>query len=281
MKIVKGKFIILSAVVGLGSLFMGCASTGEQQEDEFVEVSQEGESDQSNLAIEDNAEELAEEEVYEAVDGGIGDVALPDEVASIPSYDTAVDSISEATSEEVGSTETEAADYTSPDSYAVESQPDITEEVNYTAPAASSSVDTSSSMDVSSDFFDYIVRRGDTVSGVAKRVYGTYTEWQKISDASGLSNPNLIFPGDKLKVPLINDKARQFKDSYAYGETSTTGESISFTVREGDTLSSIAAQEFGDSSYWSEIFRTNRGKISDPNKIVVGQVLTIVKNSAH
>ena len=51
--------------------------------------------------------------------------------------------------------------------------------------------------------------------------------------------------------------------------------SRSYTVKGGDTLSKIAKEHYGDAAQWKRIFEANRGTISDPDKIQVGQQLTI------
>ena len=43
----------------------------------------------------------------------------------------------------------------------------------------------------------YTVRSGDTLSGIASR-YGT--TWQKLQSMNGISNPNIIYAGQKLRV---------------------------------------------------------------------------------
>lgn len=47
------------------------------------------------------------------------------------------------------------------------------------------------------------------------------------------------------------------------------------TVKSGDTLWAIAKAYYGNGSQFPAIFNANRDKLSDPNKIQVGQVLTI------
>ena len=42
----------------------------------------------------------------------------------------------------------------------------------------------------------YTVRSGDTLSGIAGRLG---TSWQHLARVNGLRNPNLIYPGQKLK----------------------------------------------------------------------------------
>jgi nucleoid-associated protein YgaU len=46
-------------------------------------------------------------------------------------------------------------------------------------------------------------------------------------------------------------------------------------VTAGDTLSKLAKQYLGDSSRYMELFNANKGTLTDPNMIKVGQKLTI------
>jgi nucleoid-associated protein YgaU len=48
-----------------------------------------------------------------------------------------------------------------------------------------------------------------------------------------------------------------------------------YTVQSGDSLWKIAKQYYGDGSRWTEIYNANSDKISNPNKISVGMVLTV------
>jgi nucleoid-associated protein YgaU len=52
---------------------------------------------------------------------------------------------------------------------------------------------------------------------------------------------------------------------------------VTYTVQSGDTLSKIARTHLGDANAYMKIFEANRDKLSDPDKIQVGQVLTIPK----
>lgn len=49
---------------------------------------------------------------------------------------------------------------------------------------------------------------------------------------------------------------------------------MQYVVKSGDSLSKIALNIYGDMSRWGEILRANP-QITDPNKIYVGQTLTI------
>lgn len=48
-----------------------------------------------------------------------------------------------------------------------------------------------------------------------------------------------------------------------------------YTVQSGDTLSKIAKHFYGDANEYMRIFYANRDQLDDPNKIQVGQELTI------
>lgn len=48
-----------------------------------------------------------------------------------------------------------------------------------------------------------------------------------------------------------------------------------YTVAAGDTLSKIAQREYGAADRWKAIFEANRDRISNPDLIQPGQVLTI------
>jgi nucleoid-associated protein YgaU len=54
-------------------------------------------------------------------------------------------------------------------------------------------------------------------------------------------------------------------------------QSVLYTVRSGDSLSSLAVTEYGDSRLWTKIYAANRNKLSGPNGLRVGQVLVIPK----
>jgi nucleoid-associated protein YgaU len=49
----------------------------------------------------------------------------------------------------------------------------------------------------------YTVEKGDSLSKIAKRVYGDAQQWRKIHEANRdiIENPDLIHPGPVLKLP--------------------------------------------------------------------------------
>jgi len=49
----------------------------------------------------------------------------------------------------------------------------------------------------------YTVASGDTLSKIAKKFYGDANKWRQIFDANRdiIKNPDLIYPGQTLKIP--------------------------------------------------------------------------------
>jgi LysM repeat protein len=60
----------------------------------------------------------------------------------------------------------------------------------------------------------------------------------------------------------------QATDSSIYGK---------YTVKSGDTLSAISKRLLGSANRYMDIFNANKDQLSDPDKIKVGQTLTIPK----
>jgi nucleoid-associated protein YgaU len=52
----------------------------------------------------------------------------------------------------------------------------------------------------------YTVVAGDSLSKIAKHLYGDANQWRRIFEANRdqIENPDLIKPGQKLKIPLAN-----------------------------------------------------------------------------
>ena len=105
----------------------------------------------------------------------------------------------------------------------------------------------------SKDYVEYTVVKGDTLSGIAAR-YGT--TYQKIAADNNIANPNLIYPGQVLKI-------------YGGSAPAPSGEEY-YTVVKGDCLSSIAAR-YGTT--WQWLAQVNN--IANPDLIYPGQVLRV------
>jgi nucleoid-associated protein YgaU len=110
----------------------------------------------------------------------------------------------------------------------------------------------------------YKVKKGDTLSGIAAKQLGKADRWPEIFvlNRAKIRHRDRLTPGQVLTLPGATPiKPRPELDK----------------VRKGDTLSGIAAKKLGDANRWPEIARLNRDIVPDPDEILPGQVLVILK----
>lgn len=111
----------------------------------------------------------------------------------------------------------------------------------------------------------YVVQPGDTLSSIARNQLGDAGRWPEIFalNRTIIRHPDRIFPGQTLILP---------------SGPPTQPPPRFHVVRPGDTLTKIAREQLGDGNRWPEIFALNGDVISNPNVIVVGQVLLLPAN---
>lgn len=86
----------------------------------------------------------------------------------------------------------------------------------------------------------------------------------------------LFSKGDKPKADFSDVKSGSSSTASAPRTgTAPMGGTRTYTVVSGDSLSKIAKREYGDAQKWPRIYDANRDKISNPDLIHPGQVLTI------
>lgn len=108
----------------------------------------------------------------------------------------------------------------------------------------------------------YTVQKGDTLSQIAQK-YGTTV--QELVSINNISNPNLIYPGQVLRIVT---------NSTVNGSETRGAGSITYTVRRGDTLSQIARAYGVTVAHIVEI-----NNIQNPNLIYPGQKLRITESN--
>ncbi len=107
----------------------------------------------------------------------------------------------------------------------------------------------------------HVVQAGETLSGIARQ-YGI--SQNAIMETNSITDPNLIFSGQRLVIPGCVGAEPAAPDP------SPTAQAAIHIVQSGDTLSGIATR-YGSSV--AAIMTANN--IADPNRIFVGQRLTI------
>ena len=105
----------------------------------------------------------------------------------------------------------------------------------------------------------YTVKPGNTLSQIARAYNVTVSHIVEIND---IQNPNLIFPGQELRITEST--------SMELFELGNPNQDITYIVRRGDTLTKIA-KKFGV----TVDYLVNKNRISNPNYIYVGQIIRI------
>ena len=101
---------------------------------------------------------------------------------------------------------------------------------------------------------------------------GNQTSGNSGSSNSGSSNSGSSSGGSSTSnVTGTNGTVSQTeKDSQI-----ATQKTITYTVAAGDTLSKIALKMYGDRKFWRKIYADNKDVLKNPNRIYVGQKLTL------
>jgi nucleoid-associated protein YgaU len=143
----------------------------------------------------------------------------------------------------------------------------------------------------------YTVMPNDNLAIIAKKHYGPeegnrLVNIEKIAKFNGFSSSNFIRQGQKLKIPPLElaenpnfvaaktitpkRKISNVRNVIALPQVSVVSRtSKKYTIREGDTLWSIAKRFLGDGLRYDEICKAN--KISEGESLSVGMSLVIPK----
>lgn len=126
----------------------------------------------------------------------------------------------------------------------------------------------------------YTVAAGDNLWGIAQKTYKSGYNWVDIARSNKLSNPDDVKVGQKLILPKAEQKNAtsepEWNTKSASSSASTQVEKIapgSYTIKEGDTLWSIAVRSYGDGYQWVKLRDIN--KLSNPDVILIGANLNI------
>jgi LysM repeat protein len=111
----------------------------------------------------------------------------------------------------------------------------------------------------------YIVQSGDTLARISTKVYGQPNRWADIAELSALANPSKIFPGDVIYYQLTEETL-----AFATNYESLPKQEI--VVSAGDTLTSISSRVYGSAMDWKLIWRHN-DNISNPDRLNPGTVI--------
>ncbi len=176
-------------------------------------------------------------------------------------------------------------------------EPEITEQAGQTQQG-----------DVSPDSLPgkYTIKEGDTLYTIAENYYKDGFKFDQIAQANNLTDVNNIVTGQEITIPKIDGEIASSPETTETPAASATAApeatplaeatpntqpvqggiggadttiwgpkitSDTYTVAEGDWLSTISARAYGDISSYQKIAQANN--IADPNLIVPGTVLKL------
>lgn len=148
----------------------------------------------------------------------------------------------------------------------------------------------------------YTVQEADTLSAIAREVYGDERFWTKIRDANPGIDPDRLLVGQKLRLPSreavrparpaapaapagkaadagkraepgkpANDK--EAGEPAGAAQKATAPQAGTYVVESGDTLIRIARKVLNDPGRWREIYELNRDKLRSPDEVPAGMML--------
>lgn len=118
-------------------------------------------------------------------------------------------------------------------------------------------------------YVPYVVKRGDTLTSIARDWFGNAIKWDLIAEANPFIDPGRLDVGQELRLPPKGAKRTDPKQRGSSGRNR-------YTVHSGDSLSKIAKSYYGDPDRWWVIYDANRATIGDdPDGLRVGMTLRI------
>jgi nucleoid-associated protein YgaU len=138
----------------------------------------------------------------------------------------------------------------------------------------------------------YVMKKGDSLSKVARSVYGDVRLWKKLALANRipLDKVSRLPIGHRIRLPERESLGTLTAPPAAPGpprreeRTRLAAEPRApkpspqpkrYKVQRGDSLSTIAKDKLGDASKWRDLHKLNKDKLPDPAKLQVGMVLNL------
>ncbi|MEM1444665.1 MAG: LysM peptidoglycan-binding domain-containing protein [Planctomycetota bacterium] len=129
----------------------------------------------------------------------------------------------------------------------------------------------------------YTVRSGDTFESIARRELGSTSRWVALAKANPTVDPLKLRVGEVLRLPSDKPELDPSLAVIPDEETNTATNAqlppppdpVTYVVRSGDSLSTIAARFYADSSRWQAIFNANRDQLKSPHAVRIGMELRI------
>jgi hypothetical protein len=95
------------------------------------------------------------------------------------------------------------------------------------------------------------LRKGESLSGLAKRTWGDAKKYPVIAWANGIRRPEVVPAGTRLMLPIM----------------------IPYRLKRGESISSVAALIYGDPKNFAPILLASA--VNDPNRVPIGSLLNV------
>jgi len=131
----------------------------------------------------------------------------------------------------------------------------------------------------------HVVAPGETLSAIARRHYGSATVpvVERLAAHNGLRNPNALRVGAELRLPAAEAVGVGSGGVVNTADRRTVAPTIRFeeyTVKQGDTLSSIAERFLNSKGRWREIVEHNRDRIENPDRLIPGTRIRVPSSAS-
>ncbi len=128
----------------------------------------------------------------------------------------------------------------------------------------------------------YTVEEDDSMWTIAADSLGQGARWPEIARLNPQINPHRLDVGQKIVVPSRRAASAATPGPAASaarddrGKAGWVGNGLEYSVKAGDTLSTIAKAYFGEAAKWQAIYDANKAVIGgDPGRLKIGMKLRI------
>ena len=123
----------------------------------------------------------------------------------------------------------------------------------------------------------YTVQKGDNLWKIAVKRYNDGYAWTKIAKENNLKNPGMLYTGQELKMPVIEQKTETKISTNTNTSVNTIDQGADYKVARGDSLWKIAVKAYGDGYKWTTIYQENKAIIPHANGLEIGMTIKIPK----
>ena len=131
----------------------------------------------------------------------------------------------------------------------------------------------------------HVIQRNETLSSIAKAVYGKQSYYLQIQKANPTIDPNRLRPGTTITLPDISTidastaakpAAAKSAGSQSDAASPAVNPQTEYRIQPGDSLYRISVKLYGDGGHVDELYENNAKTIGDdPARLKVGTVLKL------